>query len=167
MEVFVLACQAQDNDKGECMNDNQLAVKIEQFVKQFEKDKDFLLEVGKLLGRESSLRKSIEPAQAELEKLNKQIEEAKAKKSDLNSSFAKEYQAKYDDLEHRINEAVKTERELTRIKEITAGKAVELEAARKDMLKSKDYYDSTVKEYEEKLKDVTSKQARIQAALSA
>ena len=151
------------------MTDNQLAVRIEQYVKQFDKDKDFLLEVGKLLNREASLKKSIEPAHVELEKLTKQIEESKTKLYGLNDSFVKEYQQKYDDLENKINEAVKTERELTRLKEITAGKVMESEVVKKDMLKSKDYYDSKVKEYEELLAGLRAKQekaSQLQAALN-
>ena len=145
------------------MNETQLAAKIESFVK----DLDFLREVGSVISKNAQLLKGIEPLERKISDLTGQIEVFQAKKDSLEESFNQEYQAKYQELETRLNEAITKERQANQLLADNARKVTEMEQSRADMDKSKDYYDERAKEYETKLADLRDKQEKASALASA
>ena len=145
------------------MNETQLAAKIDTFVK----DLDFLREVGSVISKNAQLSKSIEPLEKRISDLNGQLEVLQAKKDSLEASVNEEYKAKYEEIERRLNEAIVKEREANLLLSDNAHKVTEMEQARADMAKSKDYYDARTKEYEDKLAELRAAQEKASSLAQA
>ena len=149
------------------MTENEMFRKLDQYAKDIAKNLEFFKELGKLAQRENQLKQDATALEARIQGLEKRRTDKLAEIDHLEKQFAETNRLKEEELERRNNESTARRRDLDRQIAENAIKSAQLESAKKEMMKSKSYYDEQYKQYEVKVKEITEAQSRIAAALNA